>query len=340
MPSWKGHPTVHPKPERFPEFESLDRLALAEMRPPASPAGVVGALYGLLRSPDDPPLTYQLAQAMLSAADGRVLIVTGLVEPHRFPNGEIDGPLGSIALARALTLLGYPVTILADVEIVPTLHALLDITPVEGIAVRAGDFATVEQARGFAREFGLVVAIEKLSRNSKGVRHLVWGTPCETGDPYADDYILAATEAGAMTLAVGDNGNEIGFGKIPLSLASAAPRGQSCGCPCGGGIFAATPCDLVLPASVSNIGCYALTAALAVLTRRTDLTVSGDQVRAWIELGLQSGLRSGGIDDTEFAGDDGIPTRYVAAHADLISGVAAQYQLKAPTSDPAVAAHP
>ncbi|MGA8115600.1 MAG: glutamate cyclase domain-containing protein [Actinocatenispora sp.] len=310
------------------------------MRPPASPAGVVGALYGLLRSPDEPPLTYQLAQAIRSAEGSRVLIVTGLVEPHRFPLGEIDGPLGSIALARALTLLGHPVTIVADVEVMPALRGLLDSTPVTGIAVRAGDFATLDEARGFAREFGLVVAIEKLSRNSKGVRHLVWGTPCETGDPYADDYILAAAEAGAVTLAVGDNGNEIGFGKIPPELAGAAPRGQDCGCPCGAGIFAATPCDLVLPASVSNLGCYALTAALAVLSGRADLAVSGDQVRAWIEHGLRAGLRSGGIDDPMFAGDDGIPTRYVAAHAELISGVVAQHQLKTPAPTVAAGATP
>ena len=32
--------------------------------------------------------------------------------------------------------------------------------------------------------------------------------------------------------------------------------------------------------------------ALAILSGRTDLTVSGDQVRAWIELGLRAGLRS------------------------------------------------
>jgi hypothetical protein len=128
---------VHPTPGRFPEYESLDRLALAEMRPPASPAGVVRALYGLLRSSDEPPLTYQLAQAILSTEGSRVLIVTGLVEPHRFPKGEIDGPLGSIALARALTLLGYSVTIVADVEVIPALRALLDTTPVEGIAVQA-----------------------------------------------------------------------------------------------------------------------------------------------------------------------------------------------------------
>lgn len=324
---------MHSEPERFPEFESLDRLALAEMRPAASPAGVVGALYGLLRSPDEPPLTYQLAQAMRSVTGSRVLIVTGLVEPHRFPKGEIDGPLGSIALARALTMLGHAVTIVADVEVVPSLRALLNITPAEGITVQAGDFPSAQRAREFAREFGLVIAIEKLSRNSKGVRHLVWGTPCETGDPYADDYILAAKESGATTLGVGDNGNEIGFGKVPFSQASAAPRGQDCGCPCGGGIFAATPCDLILPASVSNLGCYALTAALAVLAKRSDLTVSGDQVRQWIELGLRSGLRSGGVDDLNFAGDDGIPTRYIAAHADLFAGVASQYELKASASD-------
>jgi hypothetical protein len=43
----------------------------ARCDPSVSPAGAVGGLYGLLRSPDHPPLTYELEQAMLSAADGR-----------------------------------------------------------------------------------------------------------------------------------------------------------------------------------------------------------------------------------------------------------------------------
>jgi hypothetical protein len=47
---------------------------------------------------------------------------------------------------------------------------------------------TSPAARAFGAGFDVVFAVEKLGRNAKGVRHLVWGNPCPTGDPYSDDY--------------------------------------------------------------------------------------------------------------------------------------------------------
>jgi hypothetical protein len=85
-----------------------------------------------------------------------------------------------------------------------------------------------------------------------------------------------------------------------------------------------TPCDILLPASVSNIGCYTVIAALAILAGRHEFRLDGATVARWTETGLDAGLRSGGVDDPGFRGDDGIPVRYVAAQAELIDGVVHQ----------------
>src|SRR5690242_6199544 len=70
----KGRP-VFVTAEAHPAFESLDRIAIVEMRPPTSPSGIVEPFYRLARSGCAAPLTYQIAQAVLSREPGRALIV-------------------------------------------------------------------------------------------------------------------------------------------------------------------------------------------------------------------------------------------------------------------------
>lgn len=307
-------------PEALPPFESLDRLATIEMRPPTSPAGILGPFYALARGTSPEPISHAVAQAFHARRGEPALIVTGLVEEGRFPQGEVDGPIGSLALARALALTGSEVTIVIDPEAVGPIKAIVDAAALDNVTLRVADFADAEAAREFAKGFGIAVAVEKLGRNSIGGRHLIWGTPVLAGDVYADDYIEGAREAGAFTVGIGDNGNEIGFGNIADQAASLGPHGVEV----DGGFFAATPVDYLLPASVSNLGCYVLTGAMSLIEGRADLTLSGEQVRKWTELGLASGLRSGGVDDPNFQGDDGIPLRFVAAHAELIAGIVHQ----------------
>ena len=66
-----------------------------------------------------------------------------------------------------------------------------------------------------------------------------------------------------MTGAVGDGGNEIGFGLIRRELADEHPYAKECGCPCGYGIIDATVVDFLFPAAVSNWGGYAIAVAVA-----------------------------------------------------------------------------
>lgn len=309
-------------PEAYPAFESLDRIAVIEMRPPTSPSGIVAAFYQLARAGASEPLTRQIATALLARDPGDVLIVTGLVDSVRFPCGEIDGPIGSLALARAMTKLGHRVTIVVDDEAIAPIRAVAEVAGVD-IDLRTGGFGDEGAARAFGAAFGVVFAVEKLGRNSVGGRHLVWGTPVTVGDPYGDDYVLGARAAGALTVGVGDNGNEIGFGNIRLDAELLTPAGVHV----DGGFFAATSVDHLLPASVSNIGCYAIAAALAVAARRPDLVLDGATVARWTETGLDAGLRSGGVDDIGFRGDDGIPVPFVAATADMFAGIVHQASL-------------
>jgi D-glutamate cyclase len=313
---------VSAEPEAYPAFESLDRIAIVEMRPPTSPSGILEPFYKLARAGSAEPLTYQIAAAVLSRELGDVLIVTGLVDSVRFPCGEIDGPIGSLALARALTMLGHRVTIVVDEEAIAPIRAVADVACID-IDLRTGGFGDASAARDFGAAFGIVFAVEKLGRNSIGGRHLVWGTPVTVGDPFADDYVLGAAAAGALTVGVGDNGNEIGFGNIRTEAEPLTPAGVHV----DGGFFAATAVDHLLPASVSNFGCYAIAAALAVAGRRPELALDGATVRQWTETGLDAGLRSGGVDDVAFRGDDGIPVPFVAATADMFAGIVHQASL-------------
>jgi D-glutamate cyclase len=314
------------KPEALPAFESLDRLATVEMRPPTSPSGILGGFYALARQDRERPLTHDIAAALLERRGQPVLIVTGLVDSVRFPHGEVDGPIGSLALARTLAMLGSEVTIVIDAEAMEPVARIAAHADLENVTLREADFGNAAAAGAFAEKFGIVIAVEKLGRNAVGGRHLVWGTPVDVGDPHADEYFRAAQAAGALTVAVGDNGNEIGFGAIRNAAEPLTPAGVEV----EGGFFAATAVDHFIPASVSNLGCYAIAAALAVLARQGDLAMSGERVREWTALGLATGLRSGGVDDPDFQGDDGIPLRYIAAHAEVMAGVVHQSLLGDP----------
>ncbi len=322
------------KPEAHPSFESLDRIAIIEMRPPTSPAGIVAPFYHLARGDDPIPLTRQIASAVLAREPGEVLIVTGLVDSHRFPCGEIDGPIGSLALARALRLLGHHVTIVVDEEAIAPIRAIADIADID-VDLRTGNFADAASARRFGAQHDVVFAVEKLGRNSIGGRHLIWGTPVTIGDPFADDYVLGASAAGALTVGVGDNGNEIGFGNIGAEAEPLTPAGVVV----DGGFFAATTVDHLLPASVSNIGCYAIAAALAIASRRPELAVDGSIIAEWTNTGLDAGLRSGGVDDIGFRGDDGVPVPFIAATVDMFAGIVHQASLGAAWVASAAVAH-
>ena len=96
--------------------------------------------------------------------------------------------------------------------------------------------------------------MEALGVNSKGVAHSSTGLPAMEGRARFEHLISAAREADVLTIGIGDNGNEIGFGLIAEEVRSIKPFGRECRCPCGGGIATVNACDILITVAVSNWG--------------------------------------------------------------------------------------
>lgn len=306
-------------------FENLDRLLQVEMRPYGQTQGVVPHLYGLARPAGAAPLTEQAARELLRRSGERVLILTGLQIPGHMPFGETDGPLGALILARALEKLGHPVTIVCEPEIVPVVEGLAK-TLGTGTVVRSSD---QEQSRDDVRRVvagtSIGIAIEKLGHNADGVRHTVGGNAVTTGDQWAEARIEEIRRAGGFTIGIGDNGNEIGFGKIAPLIRGLVPRGEVPRSQSSDGIVTVCGTDLLIPCAVSNYGGYGIAAALACLTERRDLLASADEVEAMLRRALELGCVNGGLEEDGFVGDDGVPLDAVRAYVTLVATVAAQY---------------
>jgi hypothetical protein len=307
-------------------FENLDHLLVLEMRPYGLSQGIVPHLYRAARTPNGEPLTLLAANHILARCPRRAVIYTGMVVPRFMPAGETDGPLGAAALARTLAAIGCTTTVVIEPEIAPLMRRLGEVVGANEMVVRESDsFADEAAVRAFASEMDLGIAIEKLGGNEQGVRHTVGGNAVVTGDQWADAGIDQVRRSGGFTIGIGDNGNEIGFGKIAEQIRRLVPYGEVSRSG-HGGILAHQSCDLLIPCAVSNYGGYAITAALACLIERPELCVTADEIETMLRDAIGMGCVNGGIENDEgFIGDDGVPLAGARAYAILIATVVHQY---------------
>lgn len=263
---------------------------------------------------------------LLRRPAGRVVIFTGLVIPGYMPHGETDGPLGAVVLARALRAVGHRTSIVTEPEIVPVVRGVAEALRMEPVdVVSSSTIATAEDAEQFAREMDIGIAIEKLGENSAGVKHTVGGNAVLYGDLWCETVLAEIRRNGGYTIGIGDNGNEIGYGKIAPAIRPLVPRGEVCRCPCGAGIVATQPTDILIPCAVSNYGGYGITAALACLNEQPGLCVTADEVDAMLHRALELGCVNGGLEESGFVGDDGVPLEAACAYATLMGTLVAQY---------------
>lgn len=303
-------------------YENIDRLLLVECRPHDLVQGVIPKLYTEARRGN--PITYEIAQVLTSLPQGRAAIVTGVMLPRYLPHGEIDGLIGAVWLGGILKRLGHTVDILVETEVAPVIKALAHEVDL-AFGIRETSHRTVEEFRSWAADYELAIAIEKVGRNRKGVRHSIVGTPVAVDGALVDDFFLEMTAQKKVTIGVGDGGNEIGFGAIFEAARRFVPRGSECGCPCGDGIVTATPTQLLLPVAVSNYGAYGIAAALAAWYKDQTFAAEGAVIRRLIEVAVANGAIDGGTADPSFIGDDGIPIEGVVALVTLLRTIVTQW---------------
>ncbi len=248
---------------------------------------------GLARDPHDNLLTAcpeDLALACASLAghpEPTLAVVTGFYILSA-GLGETDGPLGAVYLARTLPLLGIRVVLVSDPFCRLALCAGLDhcqalaSTPVLDLPAgpgppsldwwqgnepthllaleRAGPAHTPESIRAQpgAGEEDVAAFRAEVPAAEHDRCHNMRGLDISAHMRDAAALFESRGGCGAVTLGIGDGGNEIGMGKVRWSVIRRnIPRGAVIAC--------RVPADHLIVAGVSNWGAYALAAGTALL---------------------------------------------------------------------------
>ncbi len=295
-------------------YDYLDQIANLELKNKAAQQGGTELRYRIARQKqNNAALCGQIAQALLPRLPGStVILVTGTGNPVWLPRGETDGPSGVAVLARIFSALGVRSCVLSEARFLPGVMASVQAagTPLlerDAWLQRPNgalclEFPTgadaaapfIDELMADLPDVSAAFFIEKPGPGAAGVFHNSSGKPKDS-DWVAHAHLLAgqAQKRGALTIGVGDGGNEIGFGLIRDELDADPGHGFGCDCLCPGGLLDATQVDFLLPAAVSNWGAYAIAAAIALASRRFSLLPAWEEVAASIAAPIASGAVDG-----------------------------------------------
>ncbi|MCB1739961.1 MAG: DUF4392 domain-containing protein, partial [Gammaproteobacteria bacterium] len=288
-------------------FDTIDRIVALDV----GGRGVAG-LFEPARALHGEPLCLAAARSLAALKPGEhVFIITGsLTRAGVSPDiAENDGPIGAAVLARTLSrgFNAVPV-ILVDASIsarVASMVALAGLNVVSatqarvatslprftGVAVMESGAIDEAAARAAAQRLmdehapKVVVACERAGMSADGTYRNALGQDYSAGREKLDYVVELAQARGVPTIGIGDGGNEIGMGAVKAAVARHIPHGEvSC---------AELATDVLLPVGVSNWGCYALAAALAILQRNPALAHTPEAERRLIEHSPGTGLVDG-----------------------------------------------
>lgn len=191
---------------------------------------------------------YVKRAAQLLYRSRRVMIGTGFPVAGTF---ETDGPVGAIALYRVLETLGGQCW-LACAE--PLCRELAHDFRVLPLAARTEATAREEAMLRLAQITpDAIVSIERPGRAADGAYYNMRGEDISVACGIFDTYL---EQAECPTIAIGDGGNEIGMGNVAAVISELDI------------VAAATTCDELLVADVSNWGAYGIIAYLGLWSGR------------------------------------------------------------------------
>lgn len=271
--------------------EAVDQLITIEVKNRGGPHGILAPLYRAARERcgTGRPLTTVIAEQLVARIKpgDTAFLVTGAGYVPTMEKGESDGPPGAAALARVLHkgLGAVPVFVVernhVDVMAAAATAMGLAIRPYEQAnANRLGAALAVaptnqDNVPGWIDTIitemkpAALIGVERLSPGRDGAIYAAKGLPLSGPNAINEGLIdisgvmPAAKAAGALTIGIGDHGNELGFGTIYDTVVKTMPHGEKLATP--------VAADLVLPAMTSNWGSYGVEAVLAFLLERADL---------------------------------------------------------------------
>jgi hypothetical protein len=296
---------------------TIDDLVTMELRQPGPRSSIVKPLLDAVFQHQSGSPSAAAANALADSVTpgDTVIIATGAGDGRiHLPNGETDGPPGAVSLARALALgLGArPIITVEDHCLTPQRRAThaggLNVVAYDQLQERANG-ATIrsfskdpneatEQSIEFLDTYDptAVIAVEKVGPNDAGVIHSANGTDVSEGRAKVAPLFDRATDRDILTVGIGDNGNEIGFGNISAAVRDIQPYGATCECSCGGGLACRVSTDHLLVGNVSNWAAYGLSALLAIRTNTPSALHSAEDERRMLEHLVVAGSNDGVYD--------------------------------------------
>jgi hypothetical protein len=212
------------------------------------------------------------AARILQNCRGNILIGTGFPVVKTF---ETDGPVGAIAMYEAFEKLGATPTIVCGR---PLSRALAERYRVHEIRVGDHDRREHDAVEALAHFHPqAVISIERPGQAADGGYYNMRGESISENTACFDTFMKLSE---CPTIAIGDGGNEIGMGKVTAALQDLNI------------VPAATTCDELIIADVSNWGAYGIISFLSVWNNRDLLAeiVPLDILRYISELGSVDGV--------------------------------------------------
>jgi len=233
---------------------------------------------------------------------------------------ETDGPPGAAVLAKTLNSAGMKVIMVTDELCFDVVKAVTPKIYVVKYPVN-NDTATEKAEELFSiHNPSVLVSIERPGWNEKREYHTMRGVNISNLVGKTDYLFGYAKKRGVTTIAIADGGNELGCGSIIETVRKHVPYGDNCQCPCGKGIAATTPSDVLVIGGTSNWGAYGIAACLSLL-KNLDYRHEG---KSELRL-LGRVINAGGVDSVTKESQsfvDGVPTSIDKLVVDLIWSIA------------------
>jgi hypothetical protein len=310
---------------------NIDRLSTVEMRRSDYSRGVIAPLHDAAKAAQGGlPLSLVGARFMERVVQpGRVvLITTGAGNREYLPAGETDGPPGAAILARLVATLGGVPILLTEADYVVNVEKTV---LAAGIGRRTPDIArriafttsvlplsAGEDAEAQAEELlarfdpTALISIEKLGPNPSGTAHSSSGGLNDDGRARAECLFDLGASRGIPSMGIGDNGNELGFGKILEAVHEHKPNGKILG--------TRVTTDVLIPANCSNWGASAIAAALAILRSDPSLLHTAEEEQRIVTACVDAN----GVDGStgrHILEVDGMPMKVQTALIDILHGI-------------------
>ena len=212
--------------------------------------------------------SYLRAAQLINQAHGTILIGTGFPVNGSF---ETDGPVGAIALYRAIEAIGGAPVLVCEAPLCTLLSA--DFNTHE---IKIGEDGGKQAQEAISEhQPALIISIERPGQSSDGRYYNMRGIDISEHCADYDSFISLSV---CPTIAIGDGGNEIGMGNIAEALEQLDIRAASTGC------------DELLLADISNWAAHGLVALISVISNQ-------DMLADWDNKAVLQMLSEGGSVD-------------------------------------------